>query len=246
MLNLCLNYLDWDSEQLGVRCGLIDATKIEYLPEPNVLTGLVKKLVEEKRDIEFVTIKLSKECLRTVNALVQIGGVLIDTELTFIYSKGLEPDPKVVSNNYKLDFCEEVDSRPFLPLAEEMRFSRFFLDPKISNDKAIALWEASIRNHCEGFADQLLVAHSNNEPCGIVTLRFDDSSQIGLHIVGVVKKHQRKGLGRLMLNKIIERYGEDNRIYTETQSINVPAQRVYRKAGFEYHSLKYVLHYWGK
>lgn len=244
MLNLRLKYLDWDSQQLGIRCGLIDATEFENLPEPDSLIDWIREITGGKKDIKFITIKLPCHWTRTVNALVQNRALLIDPELIFIYPKGIKKDSNDIPKNYRLEFCKEVDSRAFLPLAEEMRLSRFFLDSKISNNKAIHLWKRSIKNHCEGFADQLLVAYFDDEPCGIVTLNFKDSKRLFLHIVGVLRRYQGKKIGKLMLNKIIDRYSEDYSIYVETQSINIVAQAVYQKVGFRYHTMKYVLHYW--
>ena len=89
-----------------------------------------------------------------------------------------------------------------------------------------------------------MVTYFNNEPCGIVTIRFDNAEQIFLHIVGVIKEYQGKKIGTLMLNNIIERYTKDYIIYVETQSINTTAQNLYQKTGFKFYSLKYILHYW--
>ena len=244
MVNLRLKYLDWDSQQLGIGCGLIDATEFKNLPEPDSLIDWIREITEGKKDIKFITIKLPCTWTGTVNALVQNRALLIDAELTFVYAKGTKKNSNDILYNCRLEFCKEADSRAFLPLAEEMRFSRFFLDSNISDDKAIHLWERSIKNHCEGFADQLLVAYFDNEPSGIVTLKFKDSEQLFLHIVGVLKRYQGKKIGKLMLNKIAQRYGEDYSIYVETQSINMRAQKAYQKSGFRYHTLKYVLHFW--
>jgi len=244
MLNLRLKYLDWDSQQLGIGCGLIDATEFKNLPEPDSLIDWIREITEGKKDIKFITIKLPCHWTGTVNALVKNRALLIDAELTFVYAKGTKKNSNDIPNNCRLEFCKEVDSRAFLPLAEEMRFSRFFLDSNISDDKAIHLWERSIKNHCEGFADRLLVAYFDDEPSGIVTLKFEDSEQLFLHIVGVLKRYQGKKIGKLMLNRITQRYGKKYSIYVETQSINIQAQKVYQKSGFRYHTLKYVLHFW--
>ncbi len=242
--NLDLKYLGWDTEQLGITCGLIDVTNIENPPEANVLTYWVRELIEDKKDVVFTTIKLPGNCIETVNSLVRIGALLISTELTFIYPKDSKKGSDVIHNECKLEFCKEVDCRRFLPLAEDMRFSRFFLDSNISNDKVIHLWETSIKNHCEGFADQLLVAYFDDEACGIVTLKFRDSEQLFLHIIGILKRYQGKSFCQQMLNKISKQYTKDYGIFIETPSVNIPAQTAYQKAGFKYHTLKYVLHYW--
>ena len=244
MLDISLKYLDWDSEQLGFHCGLIDCTSMETVPVPEVLDDYINKLIKENKDIEFVTIKLPQNCIDTVNSLVRIGATLIDTEITYRFPKSRLKRFNAFSDNYRFEFSSKVDYKYFITLADEMRLSRFFLDTNIPKDKAMHLWKTSIKNHCEGFANQLLVTYFNNEPCGIVTIRFDNAEQIFLHIVGVIKEYQGKKIGTLMLNNIIERYTKDYIIYVETQSINTPAQNLYQKTGFKFYSLKYILHYW--
>ena len=244
MLDISLKYLDWDSKQLGFPCGLIDCTKLETLSYLTLLNDFINKLIKENKDIEFVTIKLPQNCIETVNSLVRTGATLIDTEFTYRFSKRKLKRFNAFSDNYRFEFCSEVDYKYFFTLAEEMRLSRFFLDTSIPKDKAMHLWETSIKNHCEGFANQLLIAYFDNKPCGIVTIRFDNAEKIFLHIVGVIKEYQGKKIGMLMLNNIIERYAKDYIINVETQSINIPAQKLYEKTGFKFHSLKYILHYW--
>jgi len=244
MISLHMKYLDWDSEQLGVHCGLIDGMGIEDYPVSNDIVNGIIKLINQNESVQFITIKLPSSCVGTVNALLQKGALLIDSELTFSFPKGESTNSIAIPDGSRFEFCKEIDCRPFLALAKEMRFSRFFLDSHISSDKAIYLWRTSIKNHCEGFADQLLISYMDDEPCGIVTLKFRDSEQLFLHIVGVLKKYQRKKVGLLMLDRIIEHYAEAYSIYIETQSNNIRAQAVYQKSGFKYNSLKYVMHYW--
>ena len=122
--------------------------------------------------------------------------------------------------------------------------SRFFQDPHISYVQADALWKESIKNHCEGFADELLVCYCDDIPCGLVTIRFKDNNRLYLHIVAVLNEYQGRGIARMMLGKIAERYSENFRIYVETQSDNLAAQKAYQKSGFVYDSLKYILHLW--
>lgn len=245
MNELALEYLDWDSEQLGVSCGLINGVGLENLPEPVILVNQIKYLCEEKKNIKFITIKLPGSSLEAVNVLVKMGAFLMDTELTFSYSmRMILRDCETIPDTLKFVFCEKCNSRSFIPLAKEMRLSRFFCDPKIPKDRAIHLWETSIKNHCEGFSDQLLIAYHNDDPCGIITLKFSSQKVIFLHIVGILKQFQGKHIGQYMLKKIAERYAADYTIYVETQSDNIPAYIVYQKSGFKYHALKYILHYW--
>lgn len=242
--DIILRDLDWDSEQLGVRCGLIDASALAGSYDPEILSERILNEVEKSGGPEFITIKLPQHFIATLNALLVSGAALVDTELTFACSESSQIKPSALPDECRLEFCDSVDSKPFLALADEMRGSRFFLDPAIPNEKALALWRASIKNHCEGFADKLLVAYTDDDPSGIVTLSFKSHDSLYLHIVGVRREYQSKRIGSRMLGEIIDKHAADRTIYVETQSLNTPAQRLYRGAGFRFHSLRYILHYW--
>lgn len=244
MIDICLKYLDWDSEQLGYNCGLIDCTRVEASTDATILVDSINKVINENKNVIFITIKLPQYSIDTVNLLVQRGISLIDTELRYRFTRASVRCRNPTSANCKLEYCSKVDSGSFLELADEMHLSRFYIDSNIPREKANYLWQTSIKNHCEGFADKLLIGYYNNTPCSIVTIRFEDLGNIYLHIVGVKKKFQGKGFGTLMLNKIIEKYANKYVINVETQSNNIPAQSLYEKAGFKIQSFKYVLHYW--
>ncbi|MFC1675850.1 GNAT family N-acetyltransferase [Planctomycetota bacterium] len=240
MSDLQLQYLDWDSKQLGIDCGLINCTE----GDPAVLSEQVSELIEKQPELKFVTIKLASEYIDAVNTLVKKGALLIDTEVVFCVPKGSGDNLNFVSDDLRLEFCQQVDSKAFIRLAEQMRLSRFFRDAKIPEDKAIKLWEESIKNHCEGFADQLLVGYLGETPCSIVTVKFKEAERLFLHIVGVLDGYQGKGIGKSMLCGILKRYSGKYDIYVETQSINTAAQNLYKRAGFKFDDLRYILHYW--
>lgn len=229
---------------MGVKCGLIDAAGFDYSVGPAELAGSIKSLCA-KSAVDFITIKVPYNFIGAVNPLIRFGAALIDTELSFVYSGGQFPDEgRISSARTEFKFCKEFKGGALVPLAKEMRMSRFFRDSKISRKRAVGLWEESIRNHCSGLADQLLIAYCNGRPSGIVTIEFQGSDKISLFLVGVLKKFQRKGIAKNMLKAIVDRYSDSHSIHVDTQADNIAAQRLYQGAGFRLESLKYVLHYW--
>jgi ribosomal protein S18 acetylase RimI-like enzyme len=243
MATLQMKYLDWDSEQLGERCGLIDVSTLSDIPADADLTDQIRRLIQHHSDCDFITLKLPVGCLGSVNAMVQMGALLIDSELTFLRKTGEKQVPLAVPDGCRLEFCSQVDSGAFAALAGDMRASRFFIDPGISEPAALGLWETSIVNHCNGFADRLLVAYDHENPCGMVALKRCDDARLYLHVVGVLKAYRKKGYGLMMLQEIIGHYVGAHDLLVETQAVNRAAQALYQKAGFRYHSLNYVLHY---
>lgn len=242
---LTLRCLDWDTKQLGVRSGLIDATGLGGAFKASALSGRIKEICKEEKGARFITIKLPEDCPETVNSLIRLGACLIDTELVFSYSKEAAlNNAKPAMDDLKFLFCRTYPAEQFIPLAKEMRLSRFFLDPKISKARALRLWEASIKNHCEGFADGLLVASYKKNPCGIVMLKFKNKKQLFLHVVGILKKFQGMRIAGFMLREIARRYSDSHSIFVETLSRNMPARIAYQKSGFSQDSVRYILHYW--
>lgn len=238
--------LDWDTEQLGVSSALIDASGLDGQSASPALYGRIKKTCEDEKDAGFITIKLPECCPETVNALIRMGASLIDTELVFRYSKGaVLNDAKSARSGLRFLFCREYPAERFMPLAGEMRLSRFFLDPRIPETKALRLWQASIRNHCDGtVGDELLVALYKREPCGIIMLKFKGRRRLFLHVVGVLKEFRGKRIAVSMLSEAAKAYSGSHDIFVETSSRNMPARTAYQRSGFTQYSLAYILHYW--
>ena len=108
-MRIQLQYLDWDSEQLGIRCGLIDGTRPGDVFESSILCDDIRELIEKHPDIDFITIKLDRNCVKSVNALIQMGVALIDTELTFIYSHGTKKALEKEPASCRVVFCKQTD-----------------------------------------------------------------------------------------------------------------------------------------
>lgn len=240
-----LRYLDWDTKQLGVRSGIIDITGSKStLGEPG-LSDAIKKICEEANGIRFITIKLPGSCQGTVNSLIGMGAYLIDAELVFSYPKeSVSKEALPLKSGIDLRLFRRYSPRHFISLAAEMKMSRFFMDPMIPEGKAARLWRSSITNHCRGYADELLVAFYEKKPCGIIMLKFSGRKNVFLHVVGILKEFQGRGIAGAMLRETAQRYSASRRIYVETLSRNIPARKAYERAGFRQDSIKYVLHYW--
>ena len=179
--------LDWDSGILGLRCGLIDAAGLGCVMPP-VLTRRILALCR-KRDFDFIVIKMPANFSTSANSIIQAGASLIDTELSFRYCDTAAYEDNPAPGKLKVRFCRKIKGSALLPLAGGMRFSRYFNDPHIPRYKALQLWKDSIRNHCRGLKDQLLVAYYNDTPCGIVTLEFQDILPLHLIITQILCNH---------------------------------------------------------
>ncbi len=238
-LDLSWQRLTWDSEMLGLSCGLIDCGDPMAEMDDDSLRQQIEGLILEHEEVEFLTIKLPTRFKEATDRLIGNGARFIDTELTFKY----QPRPSAAASR-SVVFSSSAEFEAFAPLAQEMKFSRFFLDPGIPFSKALNLWTESIRNYCQGRANELALAFRRGQPVGLATLNLCPGMAIKLHIVGVLREFQGQGVGSELLSAVTSRYGQDYDIAVETLSMNTPAQRLYQKAGFEVDSRRHVLHLW--
>ncbi|MBW2619624.1 MAG: GNAT family N-acetyltransferase [Deltaproteobacteria bacterium] len=234
-----LRRLGWDSEMLGLCCGIIDCSILPAEASKIDPFAKIEKLLAQGSEYDLIALKLPSLWPDTVNRLVRDGARLIETELVFAYSGG-----PVRGDASSVRFSSRVEAAAFTPLAAMMQHSRLFIDPAIPHERALRLWIKSIKNYCEGRADDLAVAFHDGRPAGLTTLNFLETGAVNLHIVGVLKKHQGQGVGRAMMSAVAQKYGRDHAITVETLSANTPAQHLYQKSGFQLVAVQHVLHAW--
>ncbi len=238
-MDVFYEHLEWDSKQLDLKCGLIGLRDVALNANQNEIADTIIQTIGKNRDTDFITIKLPGDFPAVLNCLLKHSARFIDTELVYQFAHFSD-----ISGEHAVNFFDSFDPNVFIPLADEMIFSRFYIDDRIRHDAARQLWVDSIRNHCMGRADRLAVVFVQEQPVGIATINFRDNKAINLHIVGVLKPFQGRGAGSSLLSRITREYGGKYEIFTETQSLNKSAQMLYQRAGFFLNSIQYILHVW--
>ena len=239
METLFYEHLEWDSKQLGLQCGLIGFRDISPDINQYELAENIRKIIAGNRDADFIATKIPGDFPIVLDCLVKNSARFIDTELVYKFNHTSD-----VTNEHTVNFFDSFDPDIFIPLADEMIFSRFYMDDNIPLDKARKLWSDSIRNHCMGGADRIAVVYLQGQPVGMATINFVNNENITLHIIGVLKPFQGHGLGCSLMSRITREYGDKYKIFVETQSINKSAQKLYQRAGFFLDSMRYILHIW--
>ncbi|MBO06264.1 MAG: hypothetical protein CMI58_04425, partial [Parcubacteria group bacterium] len=140
MKTLFYEHLEWDSRQLGLQCGLIGFRDISPDINQYELADNVRKIIDENRDAGFIATKIPGDFPIVLDCLVKNSARFIDTEL--IYKFNHISDDTV---EHTVDFFNSFDPDIFIPLADEMIFSRFYMDDNIPQEKARKLWSDSIR-----------------------------------------------------------------------------------------------------
>lgn len=229
--------LSWDSEQLGIPCGMIDCTSCSF--DQSEVVERIEELLNKNCDVQFITIKLSSCYSDLINRLIREQADLIDVELVFKFSCASPVNVKTVSS---IQFMQTLDPDPLLPLAEEMRWSRLQIDKRFPRDKVVSMWKESIRNYCQGRADEIAVAYREDTPAGMITVNFIAKDSVNLFMVGVLPEFQKQGVGTELVQAVTLRYGGLRDIYVETSIQNEAAIRLYQKAGFRLGYTRYILH----
>jgi len=222
--------LDWDSEQLGLRTGMLEVEDPEQVSAQRIVSAIPQGEV-------LTALKLPAGATALVTSLLQRGARLVDVEHTFGFV-GPAPDPPTA----EVRCLDTIEPGPLLDLAPEMTFSRFFRDDRIAPGVAEALWCASIRNHCEGLASRLAVAFLGGLPVGLVACRDHDGTR-ALFSVGLLPSARGRGLAKAMIGCLVADAG-DMPLSVEALASNHAAIGLYTCTGFRLQRSHYVLHLW--
>ena len=183
--------LEWDTRLLGLDCA-----RLEFAEEcgrgPRAVARAVARTLAAGASAgvraELVVAKIPPEAC-DVRMLAEEAPdrriVALGREWTFESPAGASAGPLPEDVAFASAATGGTDPGPFLPLAADMRHSRYHLDPDVGEDRARAVWEASITDHCRGFAQEIAVASLEGRPAGMATIHLEDGAA-RLHIVGVL------------------------------------------------------------
>lgn len=126
-------------------------------------------------------------------------------------------------------------------------YSRFSVDEKFPKEKFQEMYRLWLqRSINRSLADAVLVYQQDGEFAGFITLReMDDGAEIGL--VAVDHQFRGLGIGTKLLNAAefsLSNNPKAKYIRVVTQAVNLPACRLYEKAGYHVTTRQYVYHCW--
>lgn len=238
--------LHWDSRHLGLACARLDAAG----QGPEAYAQAAARAFAEAKAHglvpELTVAKVpagSLDVARLAEALSGHGVFPLGHELTFRRRPGGGACAIPDGVAFALAATGGADPEPFLPLAGEMRHSRFHLDPEIGGERARRVWEASITEHCRGFAQEVAVATLDGRPAGLATIHLEDGAA-RLHIVGVLDWARGRGVGKRLMQAVIARHGADRTVSVEAFAANDAACALYEKMGFAPEETREIVHFW--
>ena len=128
-------------------------------------------------------------------------------------------------------------------------FTRFYSDPCFRREKIEQFYDVWIKNSCEGYADQVLVAQIDHLPVGFVTCHHKpqiNEGEIGL--IGVNETSRGQGIGKALVNAALGwflAHGVEM-VTIVTQGTNIPGLTVCQRVGFCTSSVQLWYHKWFK
>ncbi|MEO8706844.1 MAG: GNAT family N-acetyltransferase [Kofleriaceae bacterium] len=184
----------------------------------------------------FYFAKVATDRVADVTALATRGFSVVDTNVTF----ELLRDPGAPA--LPVTECSDADAEAVLAIAgSAFRYSRFHLDPQISDDLANRIKREWIANYTrKSRGDALLVAHLDGKPAGFLAALKSHGTAV-IDLVAVATDAHGKGIGSALTAAFAQRYAGMPRL-VGTQVANVPSIRLYTKLGFLLARSQYVLH----
>jgi dTDP-4-amino-4,6-dideoxy-D-galactose acyltransferase len=187
--------------------------------------------------------------------LEAFGGMLADQKATF--SRPLTPslggsDPVSTLRHPAVPYSAPTASPALCELAVAAgAYSRFHVDPHFSHDRFESMYRLWIERSVKGeLADVVLVVRDSDgggkDPlAGMITLAESGGvARIGL--VAVAARFRGKGIGSALMHAA-HRWMHDRRAreaQVVTQLANLPACRLYERAGYHLSRVQRYFHFW--
>jgi len=234
------HHLEWDSTFFDRRVARVAATRLTS----DSLAALLDWCRSES--IEWLYFLADADDDATVQLAEGAGFHQVDIRVEL----DLAPVPATRpahADTFALRVARPDDLAALRPIAAAGHIdTRYFFDPRVSSDRATALYETWLeRSILHAFADVVLVAEIDGTAVGYITGKLrDGEASIGLF--GVGEAARGKGVGTALVYELFSwaRSKGAERITVVTQGRNVAAQRIYQKCGFLTRSVHLWYHLW--
>jgi dTDP-4-amino-4,6-dideoxy-D-galactose acyltransferase len=236
--------LDWDSNFFGFTVSRILPHRITA----NKLTETIEKMKKEGVTLAYWASdpedKESQSCAQSINAF------LADRKVTYVISsEEIQANDRGFAKIEALveEYPDVVPTAELLDLALQAgEFSRFKIDPRISEDRFVELYTLWIRRSvAREIADAVFVIRREGKIAGMVTVgEKAGRADIGLIAVDASLRGQSAGTA---LVKTAQQWGVKkgySAAQVVTQGDNLPACRFYEKCGYRVDKVENIYHLW--
>lgn len=233
----------WDSDHFGFPVAQIDSPELQVPELENVLHAA------ELQGVRLVYWPAQPGVQVPPPLLRQYGGALVDRKVT--YGKELAAEQEQRDAPAAAARVREYPPGPATPRLVELAVqagghSRFRVDARIPQERCEALYALWMqRSALRELAGTVLVAGEEVAPAGMITVSVDDGcGSIGL--IAVAPEARGQGIASELL-LAAHRWMQDQgagRATVVTQQTNLPACRLYERAGYRPVDVKHFYHFW--
>jgi ribosomal protein S18 acetylase RimI-like enzyme len=248
---LLLKKADYDSAHFGLNIARLELALFNPRVKSNDRQYLFQRLRDEanSQNLNLIFARVGLEQLPIIQSLEKIGAILADILLTFYFNVRNEV---ILSptRHFEIGKAAERDKFELVKMSRKVfRINHFHADPLLSKRKADELYAKWMANCLKGSVDKVLVAKKGNEVLGFITCRIErvgKSHRYGvIDLIGVKDEYIGKGIGLTLVYRALEWFSKStNSIYVGTQAANLPAVKLYEKAGFDRIYSEADLHLW--
>ncbi len=179
--------------------------------------------------------------------MTELGFNVVDVNVTLERTPGSQSSSSV-GNSISVQQATPQDHEDVLNIAANcFVYSRFHLDPLLTQEMANMVKREWVRNYVKGKrGEALLVAKLDGKPVGFLAVLANKDSNGScrvIDLVGVAPAHQGRGVGRAIVDHFIASSdGLCDSLRVGTQAANIPSLRLYESCGFRVADTTFVLH----
>ena len=192
------------------------------------------------KDEIFIWTKISVNESAKLDCLQKLGFYIVDTNIQLSLNTRMSD-----TKNTSIRFANSTDEQAIKDLAKtSFKYSRFHLDPKISDKVANKIKEEWAGNYFYGKRGRwMVVAEHNSKVVGFLQILSKSDSIIVVDLIAVNEKNRGKGFAKDMISyAFINCLHDGGKIEVGTQITNIASLDLYTKLGFRISSSSYVLH----
>ena len=233
-----VNELEWDSNYFGFPCFSINLILFKH-EDYKILRAALNLFAKTKIPPNaYFTINVPCEDITLIQALSCTQFNLVETRVNYFLKLEGKYEPCSNGRIEKADF-KDIPYLRSVAMRMRNKFDRVHADPAFSEEEADQYLAKFAEESVKGFADFVLkIIDDKGQPFGFLAANFPREIY-GFHVakfvLAAVDNSIQKGRANDLVTEMIYRLQLKNADYitTITQAANVPAVRVWERAGFK-------------
>ena len=232
------NLLKWDSDFFGFKVAKILPNKISSSKLEKILGDL------KKRKVSLVYWSCDNFDKESQEAAQTFDGFLTGQKITYLLNlETLNITSTSTDNILKIYNEKEPNSDLINLIVKGGKYSRFYIDPKISKNRYKELQKLWITNSVKN--NTIFVLKEKDQIISFVSLN-EKNHRGNIDYIIVDEKHQGKGLGTTLMNHAHNWFISNSykTVQADTQKENTKACNMYEKFGYKLEKIQKVYHFW--